>query len=78
MSSSRVDVGRTAIGQALLLVTPLQMATVAQTIGNGGVRMQPRLVEKVIDPDGRTVDEPLPEAGRARDVARERGEGRRR
>jgi len=61
MSSSRVDVGRTAIGQALLLVTPLQMATVAQTIGNGGLRMEPRLVEKVIDPDGRTVDEPLPE-----------------
>ncbi len=44
MSSDRVDVGRTAIGQALLLVTPLQMATVAQTIGNGGVRMEPRLV----------------------------------
>jgi peptidoglycan glycosyltransferase len=61
MRSSRVDVGRTAIGQALLLVTPLQMASVAQTIGNGGLRMEPRLVEKVIDPDGRTVDEPLPE-----------------
>jgi len=60
MTSSRVDVGRTAIGQALLLVTPLQMASVAQTIGNGGVRMQPRLVQKVIDPDGRTVDAPLP------------------
>ena len=60
MSSSRVDVGRTAIGQALLLVTPLQMATVAQTIGNGGLRMEPRLVEKVIDPDGRTIDEPMP------------------
>jgi penicillin-binding protein A len=55
-----VDVGRTAIGQALLLVTPLQMATVAQTIGNGGVRMEPRLVEKVVDPDGRTTDTPLP------------------
>jgi peptidoglycan glycosyltransferase len=59
-TSRFVDVGRTAIGQALLLVTPLQMATVAQTIGNGGVRMEPRLVEKVVDPDGRTVDEPLP------------------
>ena len=56
-----MDVGRTAIGQALLLVTPLQMATVAQTIGNGGVRMEPRLVAKVVDPDGRTDDEPLPE-----------------
>jgi len=61
MSSSRVDVGRTAIGQALLLVTPLQMATVAQTIGNGGLRMKPRLVAKVVDPDGRTTDEPMPE-----------------
>jgi peptidoglycan glycosyltransferase len=59
-TSRFVDVGRTAIGQALLLVTPLQMASVAQTIGNGGLRMQPRLVEKVVDPDGRTVEEPLP------------------
>jgi peptidoglycan glycosyltransferase len=61
-TSRFVDVGRTAIGQALLLVTPLQMATVAQTIGNGGVRMEPRLVSKVIDPDGRTVDTPAPKA----------------
>jgi len=61
MTSDQVDVGRTAIGQALLLVTPLQMATVAQTIGNGGMRMEPRLVAKVVDPDGRTTDEPLPE-----------------
>jgi penicillin-binding protein A len=59
-TSRFVDVGRTAIGQALLLVTPLQMASVAQTIGNGGLRMEPRLVEKVVDPDGRTTDEPLP------------------
>jgi penicillin-binding protein A len=55
-----VDVGRTAIGQALLLVTPLQMATVAQTIGNGGVRMEPRLAKQVVDPDGRPTEEPLP------------------
>jgi peptidoglycan glycosyltransferase len=49
-----------AIGQDKLLVTPLQMASVAQTIGNGGMRMEPRLVQKVLDPDGRTVDQPLP------------------
>ena len=59
-----IDVGRMAIGQDKLLVTPLQMATVAQTIGNGGVRMQPRLVAKVIDPDGRTLDEPVGEEAR--------------
>jgi peptidoglycan glycosyltransferase len=56
-----VDVGRMAIGQGLLLATPLQMATVAQTIGNGGVRMEPRLVDKVVDPDGRTVETPTPQ-----------------
>ena len=60
-TSDAVDIGRVAIGQGDLEVTPLQMATVAQTIGNGGVRMEPRLVSKIVDPDGRTVDEPLPE-----------------
>jgi penicillin-binding protein A len=60
-NSDRIDVGRMAIGQDKLLVTPLQMASVAQTIGNGGVRMKPRLVSKVLDPDGRTIDQPLPD-----------------
>jgi penicillin-binding protein A len=54
-----IDVGRMAIGQDKLLVTPLQMAEVAQTIGNRGVRMEPRLVEKIVDPDGRTIGTPL-------------------
>jgi penicillin-binding protein A len=59
-TSRLIDVGRMAIGQDKLLVTPLQMASVAQAIGNGGVRMEPRLVQRVTDPDGRTVDTPLP------------------
>jgi peptidoglycan glycosyltransferase len=61
-----IDVGRMAIGQNLLLVTPLQMASVAQAIANSGVRMQPRLVQKVVDRDGRILQTPLPrEAERA-------------
>jgi peptidoglycan glycosyltransferase len=46
-----------AIGQDKLLVTPLQMATVAATIANGGVRMEPHITQKIVDPDGRTQDE---------------------
>jgi peptidoglycan glycosyltransferase len=56
-NSRLIDVGRMAIGQDKLLVTPLQMAVVAATIANGGVRMKPHLTQKIIDPDGRTVDE---------------------
>jgi penicillin-binding protein A len=55
--SSQIDVGRMAIGQDKLLVTPLQMATVAATIANGGVRMEPHVTQKIVDPDGRTQDE---------------------
>ena len=65
-TSSQVDVGRMAIGQDKLLVTPLQMASVAQTIGNGGVRMKPYLVQKAFDADGRTkLDRDPEEAERA-------------
>ena len=60
-TSDLVDIGRVGIGQGDLEVTPLQMASVAQTIGNGGVRMKPRLVSKILDPDGRTIDQPTPE-----------------
>ena len=46
-----------AIGQGDLFATPLQMAMVAQTIGNGGVRLEPHFLAKSVDPDGRTVEE---------------------
>jgi penicillin-binding protein A len=39
-----VDLGVTAIGQGEVLATPLQMASVAQTIGNGGVRLPTSIV----------------------------------
>jgi peptidoglycan glycosyltransferase len=57
-----VDVARVAIGQERLAVTPLQMAEVAATIGNGGERMRPTLVDRVVSPSGRRVYTQRPES----------------
>ncbi len=56
-----VDVGRIAIGQERLLVTPLQMAEVASTIANRGVLMKPRIWTAIRDRDGRLVERMEPE-----------------
>ncbi len=50
-----VDIGRVAIGQSKLLVTPLQMAMVAASVANGGDLMTPYIATRAVDPDGRTV-----------------------
>ena len=49
------DIGRIGIGQGGLLVTPLQMAMVAAAVANHGTLMTPHFIDKVLDPDGRTV-----------------------
>jgi peptidoglycan glycosyltransferase len=54
-ASPNEDIGRIAIGQGGLAVTPLQMAMVAAAVANGGKLMAPRLADKVVDPDGRTI-----------------------
>jgi len=54
-TSPLVDVGRLGIGQDKLVVTPLQMAEVAAAVANGGRLMVPHLTERIVDPDGRTV-----------------------
>ncbi|MDT4935758.1 MAG: penicillin-binding protein [Pseudonocardiales bacterium] len=49
-----IDFGRVAIGQEChLFVTPLQMAEVAATVANGGVRMKPQFVDRIVAKDGR-------------------------
>jgi peptidoglycan glycosyltransferase len=60
-TSDAVDVGRMAIGQDKLTVTPLQMAMVAAAVANGGRLMKPHLADRVVDRDGRTVDRVEPE-----------------
>ncbi len=55
-SADPIDIGRVAIGQERLRVTPLQMAEVAAAVANDGELMEPRLWSKVIDPDGRETE----------------------
>ena len=42
-TNTPLEVGSTAIGQFKVLATPLQMASIAQTIANDGVRLRPSL-----------------------------------
>ncbi len=50
-----VDPGRLAFGQERLLATPLQMAMVVSAVGNGGVLMEPQVVERIVSPKGKTI-----------------------
>jgi peptidoglycan glycosyltransferase len=54
-TSALVDVGRMGIGQDKLEVTPLQMAEVAAAVANHGTLMVPHLTDRVVDPEGATV-----------------------
>ncbi len=68
-TSPLVDVGRMGIGQDKLEVTPLQMAEVAAAVANRGTLMVPHLTERIVDPEGRTVqtDRPTRAVGRDED-----------
>jgi peptidoglycan glycosyltransferase len=52
-----VDPGRLAFGQERMLVTPIQMAMVAAGIANGGTVMNPRVVDRILEPDGSILSE---------------------
>jgi penicillin-binding protein 2 len=43
------------IGQGEVLVTPLQMARLAAAVANGGQLLQPQIVHRVVDGNGRVV-----------------------
>ncbi|HTC69947.1 MAG TPA: penicillin-binding transpeptidase domain-containing protein, partial [Acidothermaceae bacterium] len=51
---------QSAIGQYDVRATPLQMAMVAAAIANGGVEMKPYLVDQLVSPDLRIVDQTKP------------------
>ncbi|HXR13191.1 MAG TPA: penicillin-binding transpeptidase domain-containing protein [Solirubrobacteraceae bacterium] len=49
------DVGRVGIGEGGLEVTPLQMLMVASAVANDGRLMVPHLTDRIVNPDGQTV-----------------------
>ena len=71
-TSPLVDVGRMGIGQDKLQVTPLQMAEVAAAVANRGKLMAPHLTERIVDPEGRTVQPDLPPRAVGRDEVLDR------
>ena len=54
---SEVSVASIAIGQEIG-VTPLQLVRAIATVANGGVRVEPRIIDRVVDASGKTIYEP--------------------
>jgi penicillin-binding protein A len=59
-TSPLLDVGRMGIGQDKLRVTALQMAEVAAAVANHGRLMVPHLTDRIVGPEGRTVQQVAP------------------
>jgi penicillin-binding protein A len=57
---SDVDAGRMAFGQERMLVTPLQMAMVAGALGVGGKLMEPQVVDRIVGPGGKVIEQQQP------------------
>ena len=52
---SRGQTANVSIGQGYVLATPLQMAMLTAAVANGGTSYYPRLVDKVVAPDGSVI-----------------------
>jgi len=55
-SNEKGNIAQSSIGQAGVLVTPMQMALVASTVANGGIMMQPMLVKEILSSKGKSLE----------------------
>lgn len=62
--TSRALVADTAFGQGEILTTPLEMAMVVSAVANGGVMMEPFLVQEVLDEEGDVLERFRPDQWR--------------
>lgn len=52
---SKADIANLAIGQGVLLATPLQVADIVATIANGGIKNKVNIVDSIVDEEGKVV-----------------------
>lgn len=62
------DTFNTAIGQGSNDYTVLQLANYVATIANGGYRMQPYLLSKIVNQDGKTIEKTEPHINKDVDI----------
>lgn len=65
------DTFNAAIGQGFNLATPLQLAVMLGCVANGGIKYQPYLVEKILNPDGSDFTKPKRAEGKHIDVSQQ-------
>ncbi len=49
------NIAQSGIGQSGVLASPIEMALIASAISNNGVMMEPNVVSKIIDNEGKTI-----------------------
>lgn len=49
------DIANLSIGQGVIMATPLQVADIAATIANGGIKNRVNIIDSVIDRDGNKI-----------------------
>lgn len=57
---SKISATRLAMGHEIL-VTSMQILSALGAIANDGIRMRPLIIEKIVDADGKTIMEAIPE-----------------
>ncbi|OFI07495.1 penicillin-binding protein A [Clostridium acetireducens DSM 10703] len=60
-SYEKGNIAQSAIGQATVLSTPMEMALITSTIANDGVMMKPKLVKEILSYKGERVQDLEPE-----------------
>lgn len=68
--NNKVDIASVSMGQGRLKITPFQLAMISAAIANGGIMMEPYLVDKVIKEDKETGERTVIDEIRPKELSR--------